>query len=112
MWARERPRLGQEAGHVLPAAVAHVAGRGQLAHARVHEGEPGAPGAPAPEALVRVLIRLLRMRNCSCHPRAPVVAQAPRPLQPGALLQGCVQEEIPAQRAPSSVPWKSFEAAA
>ena len=94
--AKSAPRLCQEAGRVLPAAVAHVAGRSQLAHARVHEREPRAPGAPALEAL-GVPVWLLTRGGGGRRPRL-IASQAFRPLQPGSLFQGCVQEEVSEQR--------------
>lgn len=76
--------LAKEAGHILAAAIAHVAGGSQLTHAGVHKGESCSATHPVLEGL-RVMFSGWRL-----------ISQAFRPGEPIPLLQCCEQEEVPA----------------
>lgn len=76
--------LAEEVGHILAAAVAHVAGGSQLAHAGVHEWEPGLTARPALEGL------------WGMFSGGRLIPQAFRPGEPIPLLQRRKQEEVPA----------------
>ena len=57
-----RADLGEQAGHILAGAVAHVAGRSQFPHAGVHKGEASLALRPPSKPVFQAILFQFRDR--------------------------------------------------